>query len=663
MRGVIKLSAAVLASGICMVSNGCKKCGYGGEDKGESLAELVEVHGKIERDRADRVNLWEPAKVGARFMLGDGVRAGDNSSAVLKLKGGSKAHLKSRSMIRFLRSAPGSNVQGLDVEMGETEIVVGEKPVELKTRMGSARLKAGSRISLRKAKKGIEYRVKIGKAVFESKQGKKTEIGEGERIVVGIGMAVLARFDKEEPVVEELGEQSLFPATAQEAETVQQGEGVSAEVKGSGVRMRAGEGGHWTEMSPGASGLAPRTTLNLPENTSVRVRRKSEMATLHGKGEFEIGTPDRPLVKALKGKVSLETKDTDVAVVVPGGVIIARGGEPGGTSASVDVKDGADTLVRTDKGRVDIEQPDRIQSLRAGEQKTIAGGKSPARIEEGPKYADLSVRVGGSFTIHAPKPPVVVQFRFEERCPYGGVAQLLGKEERRSRGEKSANLLFTRGRSRYLVRCLGRWGFLQKKIVARGTVLTMRDSGRANLPRSAPVSTIEADGRHYSVSYQNQLPVITFRWPQAPSASSYSVILGSEPGGSKRLKTAKPTYVFKSGTIGDGMHRLQYEAAGASGRKSKPTTLEIRFDNAAPKASLREPADGSFRPGQTVRVAGVAVPGWKISLNGGTISVDDQHRFTGEVAYTNRFRAIALRLVHKRRGVHYYLRRAAGKAP
>jgi hypothetical protein len=81
----------------------------------------------------------------------------------------------------------------------------------------------------------------------------------------------------------------------------------------------------------------------------------------------------------------------------------------------------------------------------------------------------------------------------------------------------------------------------------------------------------------------------------------------------------------------------------------------IRFDNAMPTATIRSPADRGFAAGETVRVAGLAVPGWSASVEGTSLALDRQLRFEGNV--TAPTHALAIELRHPSRGRHFYLRR------
>jgi hypothetical protein len=86
----------------------------------------------------------------------------------------------------------------------------------------------------------------------------------------------------------------------------------------------------------------------------------------------------------------------------------------------------------------------------------------------------------------------------------------------------------------------------------------------------------------------------------------------------------------------------------------------VRFDNAAPKASLSSPIDRQFKPGDTVTIEGVALETWKVSVEGGSVNVGADERFVGSVPTSASHPDVAVRLAHPRLGVHYYLRRASG---
>jgi hypothetical protein len=188
-------------------------------------------------------------------------------------------------------------------------------------------------------------------------------------------------------------------------------------------------------------------------------------------------------------------------------------------------------------------------------------------------------------------------------------------------------------------------------VVAKGTINVLLDAGTRRLPPLPPTSLADADGRTYTLYYSNQPPALKLRWPNPPSAPNYVFEVDG-----KQSTLTQPEHVFKSGELGDGSHAVSFRAGT---RRSRTTTIEVRFDNNAPTASVTQPADRGFSPGQAIQVAGVSLPSWKVSLNGGTIREESDGRFTGSITPTPDQPDISVRLSHPRRGVHYYLRRAA----
>jgi hypothetical protein len=496
------------------------------------LAELTELNGTIKRDLATSVGDWQKADIGCEFRLGDGVRSEKTSDAVLELSEGSFVRLEPETTIRFLNVPPEAKKKGatgIDVQAGAAELLVGDKPFNLLTSVGAATLLSGSRVQIRAASNGLEFKVEIGQATFFDKEDKPHVVSQGESIAISIGAAVLERLGAE------------------------------------------------------------------PSEDAVAEK------------------PPEPV-----------------------------GTDTGETQGAEEDEDTEETVV---------------------DHKNAKGGNSPSgqrrlEIGEGPDWADFSANAGDSFFVHVKNPPVALELRFEGKCQNGAVVQV-GKKFM-STGTSKANVLLGRGNKRYRVRCLDEEGRPDDDSVARGRITVLRDSGVSRLPRSAPSSVVETDGRRYKVMYQNRLPNISVRWPQAPAGQKY--VLHMFRGGKKKtvIPTKRPEYVLSSGELKEGVHRFRYEAMGTMSRISKTTTIQIRFDNAAPKASIAEPRGGSFKPGARVKVSGVAVPGWKVSSGGRVLEMDEQHRFKGEVSHAAAYRALPLRLSHPKRGVHYYIRRAMG---
>jgi hypothetical protein len=56
----------------------------------------------------------------------------------------------------------------------------------------------------------------------------------------------------------------------------------------------------------------------------------------------------------------------------------------------------------------------------------------------------------------------------------------------------------------------------------------------------------------------------------------------------------------------------------------------------------------------------VAIRGWTVSAGGRQLALDDQSRFSEQVAAPAGQRALQIGFEHASRGLHYYLRRSAG---
>jgi hypothetical protein len=306
--------------------------------------------------------------------------------------------------------------------------------------------------------------------------------------------------------------------------------------------------------------------------------------------------------------------------------------------------------------------PAAVESASPADAPTAAPSASAAPVAidmsgaiRGPDVFDFVAGAGDSMVVHDPHPPTVVALARPESCAGPFVVDVGGgRTPRRISGDKTANLELMGGQHPYSVRCAKDDGTLDKAI-ARGNLTVLADAGTRRLPTSAPSTLVDTDGRKYTVLYQNLLPSITLRWAGAPGGSAFTVHENSTHG-SHSFSSAAPTFTFAPGSLGEGAHDLSFESGG---RLSKVTTVTIRFDNAAPTASLSSPPPAGFAPDGAVSVNGTALPGWVVTVGGTELSQDDQHRFAGQVTAPSGQRALLIRFSNPQRGVQYYLRRAA----
>jgi len=175
------------------------------------------------------------------------------------------------------------------------------------------------------------------------------------------------------------------------------------------------------------------------------------------------------------------------------------------------------------------------------------------------------------------------------------------------------------------------------------------------MPKKPPSTGVEADGRTYTVMYQNQLPAVSLRWSKAPSGTGF-VLSHRSAAGNRSYKVSTPAYSFRSGALPEGAHTFYFEGGG---KVSRQTTVQIKFDNAAPTASLQTPVGLNVKQGEQVTISGVAQPGWNVEINGKSAALDGQQRFSQKAEMPTDERALAVRLTHPERGTHIYVRRAA----
>ena len=613
---------------------------------GDAVAVLDEKTGKTDRDTAKTRGSWQPAELAAEFFVGDGVRTDKDSTAKLALSDGSALRLENSTIVRFLEHPSGPSRNRVDLQMGEAVLETGSAALSLETDIGVAVLDPGSRVSLKKVDQKTRYAVVVGMARFESKDGAKTDVAAGQAVDLDVGAAQIERV-AQTPSPAATPSAAAPSASARDDEPVSSADesDVATTVTGGGATVRRPGEEKFGKLTAGDSRIPGGSTVRLSSGTSAEVSRAGQHVTLRGLGEFVVGATGQPFIVTQGGGVSLTGAGSEVEVAVPGGSIVARLGAKGEAVVGRD-----STRVTVSNGSMELRGPSGTEELESGEEGSI--GKKGAEVQgRGPAYVDLVVPPGASFVVHDPRPPTSVGFATGAQCPEGATVQLAGGPQVRSNGV-TATILVSPGAHKYSIRCAGKG---DRDVVANGSVAVLADSGTARIPRTAPATLVDADGRSYTVLYQNVLPKLTIRWPGAPAAPAYTLHLASPGGKAATIPLSAPSHSFISGALREGEHHAFFDGGGA---RSKDTRIEIKFDNAAPTATLTSPANGGFQPGATVTVAGAALEGWKVSVLGTDLPLDDQLRFSGVTTAPSGQRALAIEFVHPRRGLHYYLRRA-----
>lgn len=643
---------SLLAVGGC---GGCGSCG--GDDA--SIAQLESSSGQVERDHSARRQAWERAESGAKFVVGDGLRTGPNSTARVTYRSGGGVELSPNTLIRFERRGATPGQSPISVLTGVIEFETSQSG-ELGLSIGGVVFDGRGRVRVTAAEDRTRIDVLIGSVTLES-DGNTQQAAAGQHFVLDMGGAILEAPSSPEV---DAGAPPRAPADAGPPAPSDAGRPsvpgeVAADIQGATVQVRREGETRWSDVEAGSVTFEPGTRVRVSSRATVALARGDERASVTGAGEVTIGPAGGALVATRGGRVNVEATTTDVRIEVPGGVIVARARSDGGVSRAEVVMSGANTNVTARSGSVDVRGSAGNASLGAGEWATLTRAGAVETASRAPTRALLTIAAGESPTIHDPRPPIAVRVRFGGQCPGDGVVELAGaggsfaRPKAISRGTGSA-IVLVQAAERYRVRCVAGES-VSEQAAAQGTIRLMRDSGVAPIPRRPQENTVSADRRRYTLMYQNLLPVITMKWDGAPASASYTLRVIPQRGQERTQRVTAPRHTFQSGDLDEGTYRFAFEAS--DGRRSQESVLTIVFDNAAPAAYLREPAANATLSGASVRVSGVAVEGASVSVDGRDLPLDGQARFGGDVPLSTTDDALAVRIAHPQRGVHYYLRR------
>jgi hypothetical protein len=612
--------------------------------RGTTVAEVTKPRGDVKRDTASTMTKWEAAPEGAKLALGDGVKTGPSAETVVRLTSGGTIAVSSNTTIRLLASKPGAANPKVGVEAGEASIEAESGALDLETSIGSAHIEAGGKLRVTAGDSGTRVEVTVGAARIDT-EGGGVDLTPGKSFDVSVGGAIV----EADPDAKDAGADETKAAVAEPEAAADDGK-VVLQVHGSGVRVQAKGASAWTPIKDGAASAAVGDTLDVPNGASVDAQRGRIRGRVVGQGKFVLGEGGA-LARATSGRVELEATSDDVVVDVPGGTIVAKGGAEGGKSRVAAEVRANDTKVTVRQGQGEI-RGKNTETVRAGESATLDKKGVAVVAARGLDRSDLAIRAGESIIIRDPKGVTAVGFDFSSVCPGAAVVARGAENTGAVRGDRRVNMAVPGGHHEYTVRCIGADG-VEDKPAATGAVTVVADSARALLPKVPPATLVDMDGRRYTVLYQNQLPSVIARWADAPPGKSYVLRLDKD-----RIKSDTAKKELKTGTVSEGTHTLSFETEDGS-KKSAETVLVIKFDNAAPAASVREPADGSFSPGDSVKVAGVVVEGWTVQVNGQPVPLDEQKRFSTTTVVPANETAIVLKLSHPKRGTVHYVRHAA----
>jgi hypothetical protein len=606
------------------------------KDDPSPIATLTETSPGTEKEAG--TTAWATAPIGTKFFRGDAVRTGDGT-ALLSL-GKAALRVQPHSLIRFGEQDGKSSI---DVQLGEATLEGSGGTYQLK--LGDITLDGQSAVRITANEGGgNKLELVLGAATIEQ-NGQVTPMATGAAITLGLGDTRIDRPDAAPPPPDAAPVVDAAPPDAAvDAAPAPAPETVAVVITGKNASYVADTPGAKKAKLPAGPSELTGGRVTLGKKTTAKATRGSATLAVPAGGGFVIGGDAGLGLTAGKATASAAADaDADGEVGVPGGkLVLKKGGRTAG--ASIEIKSKRDTKIVVTRGAVDLVGK-RTVELQQGETAMIRRDGTIEVREEIPKYFDLRVAAGEKFTVHDPSPSTAIRFTFD--CPKGGNVEMTGNGQRRtSTGTDGANLLVPAGSWSYRVKCDG-----SVKTVKSGKVSVRRDDARRELPPKGtrPTNPVTADGKNYTVVYQNLIPNVQFEWPGGGSGT-----LHLNKGAKKSTSAVSGGKVVVPGTdLSDGAYTFYFSDAG--GARTEVSFLSVKFDNAVPAVYIESPKPvAAF--GSQITVSGQTLSGWSASVDGADIDVDRDGRFSTEIGAPSA-NALAIKLSHPRQGVHYYLRR------
>lgn len=614
-------------------------CACGGK-KGNAIAEVTKAEGPIEREAAGASGTWTGAKVGTQYFLGDAARTADKSAELKIVGSGALILMQPTTILRFGGKGGSRNIS---VEMGAIDLTgtgayaldIGEVTL---SKQGTVRITAGAG-----GKNIVE--LTLGAASVQTIGGGTIDLVVGQAVEIGMEMdltggAIDAGVGSGAPIVD-AGVPDAPPAVIDAATSV------VATITGKKAEVQLpGETGF--KPAEGTVSLPPGAKLKLGAGTSANVVRGATTLELAGGSRIAVGPELAISLETGGGKVTASAEGT---VDLPGGAITLKGSPQGTAEARLDAA--AETKVTVTRGGARLTgEGNSVLDMNRGESATLKKNGVIRVIDAIPSYFDFRLAVGDTATIHDPKGATAVQFQFGGKCAQGGVVELDKDNRFRtakiSSGKENANLMVEGGSWAYRLRCTS--GGSEGNAVASGRIAVKRDAGSRKLPPPQKPIPIDADGRTWRVSYQSVVPSLIIGMKGTGSAFKLTLAQG---GKAETFEASKGSVTVKGDSLKEGTYTYWFVVDGV--KQPKSSTLIIDFDQTAPQVYIESPGNG--KPWTTpIEVKGAVMLGWSAAVEGITLPLDKQRRFKAAVDAPPG-QALAIRLSHPDRGVHYYLRR------
>jgi hypothetical protein len=608
-------------------------CGFAacGGKKKAGLAELTKADGPVDKQEGSAA--WAGAPVGTQFALGDAARTADGG-AELKLAGTQLVAMNPHTILRF--TAGKNNSTNINVELGGIDVI---NSSSTSLDIGDVKVAPGGKIRIT-ADKRVE--LLIGTAQLTGADGKAIDLVIGTPMSMEIGPVQVADAGVDAP--------GAPPDAAIVAGDVEY------DIAGKGVELQAPNEKTWT---PAAEGHG-----TIPQGAKLRIKKAGSKAKLvQGTTTLELSGASTTITIGENLLMGLDL-GTGVATVpaaangkvgVPGGTVELTASQTAPAEAHIDVNARGEAKVAMAHGTAKLVGTGGTSTLE------MAGGESATLLKAGtinpgviiPKYFDFQVKIGEaprSFAVHDPKGSTALQFAFNGKCPGGGTIEAdhdaRFRTPRVSEGKETANMLLGVGSWAWRLKC--------GNVAATGQVSVLHDNGRRPLPAKQNKNTVDADGRTWAIGYQSLIPTVEFRFKGTGSAFKLHLATG---GAEEVYESSTPTIEVDGKKLKEGTYTFFVEHDGQ--KQDKISTLKITFDQTSVQVYIESPIDG--QPfGAEVDVAGAALPGWTAKVDTADIPIIDTstRRFKAKVPPpSGGAQALAIRLSHPQRGVHFYLRR------
>ncbi|HEY0194487.1 MAG TPA: hypothetical protein VGC42_25415 [Kofleriaceae bacterium] len=610
--------------------------------KSAAIAELTATDGPVERQPEVATAAWAAAPVGTAYFLGDAARTAE-TTATLTVGGGNGARLlmQHHTVLRF-GGAPGQT--RISVELGAVDLSgtgsyaldVGE--VELGT-SGQVRITAKG-----DGRSSVELTVGSGRIATHSQS---YDLAVGAEVDVGPGGVVPGDAGGRDAAV---AVDAGVPADAADAVPDGAADGAAIEVHGVRAEQLAPGTTAWKPLAAGKGALGKGSAVRLGPGTTATLTSAATTLELATGARLRLGDD---LGVALEAGTASARATAAAAIGLPGGSVAladsASGArlESGARETKITMLRGGSKLAGAAGAELGMTRGESAVLTRAGQIRTL---------EAIPNHFDFRVAAGEALTIHDPKPPAAIQFQFDGKCPEGGIVELdrdgRFRTAKVSAGKDFANMLIAPGSWSYRLRCTT--GGSDGAAVASGRITELRDDGRRPLPRNQGVNDIDADGRNYRISYQSAIPNVAVHVKNPGTAHKLHL---ASAGKEQTFDSGSSTITVPGTQLHEGTYTYWLDRDGV--KQEKTSTLAIDFDQTAPQVYIESPVDGLAWTGD-LDVRGAVLPGWSAQVDAVAIPVDKQRRFSAKVG-APAGRALAIRLAHPQRGVHYYLRRQKEK--